>query len=458
MKQLLLRMITAEFFWISHTDLVVLMKRSEQNFESFWTETSWWLDSNVWKDDDFGEIDEHWVDVFFTNFDTISDALDMRYRFFGELTVSKIVTYQNFCFDVAVEISSFSESKKRWIDAFSVDSNMYSNVKDERLEHFDEMTDSKIDADSNIWLNVANFRTRIFWSSDSSVENEIHEAKKHWIESFFIDCKALLTVAIVRIELVDEIIASTVISDFNMCFRDVAKKASDFCRAGESSRRMTADFSTTVHVDLTVLIMRFELLIDFFAYWLRTWLRSLSLKLKLFSHRMQIIFERLVSFANETSAKSTRRISIHSFKDVDFMMLCLAYQISNVKFHRHVSNNVNKFDFRYWCWHCWRCCKNFSDSLNRRFSHVKIESKISISWNVDVDFAASSVFNAFDLTRLAFLTALNLVFLTIFRAFASCCSTISLVYSSRNCKTNSYACWFWASHEEYWKRCEFQVS
>ena len=249
---------------------------------------------------------------------------------------------------------------------------MYSNVKNKKFKHFDEMIDSKINVDLNIWLNISNFKTRIFWFC---IESEIHETEKHWIDSFFIDCNTLLTVAIEKIEFVNEIIVSKIISNFDTCFRDVAKKISDFCK---TNRQMFADFSTTWHADLIVLIMKSKLLIDFFACWLRTWLRNSFLKLKFFSHRMQIIFEQLINFANETSTKSTRKISIHSFKNVDYMMFCLSYQISKIKFHRHVNNNKNKFDFRYKYWHCWKCCKNFANSLNFRFSHVRFESKISI--------------------------------------------------------------------------------
>ena len=224
----------------------------------------------------------------------------------------------------------FWRIKKTLNKCIFVDSNMYSNVKDERLEHSDKMIDSKIDTNSNIWLDVANFRTRIFWFFDSNDVMKIHETEKHWIDSFFIDCNALLIVAIEKIEFVDEIIVSKIISNFDTCFRDVAKKTNDFCKTNESNKQMIVDFSTISHVNLIVLIMKFELLIDFFACWLRTWLRNLFLKLKFESQRMQIIFEILI-FANETFAKSIRKISIHSFNNVDFMIVCLSNQISKTK-------------------------------------------------------------------------------------------------------------------------------
>ena len=126
---------------------------------------------------------------------------------------------------------------------------MYSNIKNKKFKHFDEMIDSKINVNLNIWLNISNFKTKIFCFC---IENKIHETKKHWIDSFFIDCNTLLIVAIEKIELVDKIIVSKIISDFDTCFRDiakktkivrdVAKKTNDFCK---TNKQMFVDFSTT---------------------------------------------------------------------------------------------------------------------------------------------------------------------------------------------------------------------
>ena len=125
---------------------------------------------------------------------------------------------------------------------------------------------------------------------------------------------------------------------------------------------------------------------------------------------MQIIVE--IDFANKTN--SIRKISIHSLNDVDVMTFCLLYQISNATSSRQINNKMSKFDFRYNCWQCWKCCKNFAKSLNRRFSHVKIESKTSIFWTIDVDFAICSAFNILNLIRFAFLTILRSARLTTF--------------------------------------------
>ena len=315
--------IIVDCFFILHEISSVRNEKFELLIENFWTKVFW---CSEWdnRENENSETKKHWVDKLFIDCDAILIIASEKFELENEMTVSKRFVDSNTCFrDFANEVYETDESKKRWIDELSVDSDMYSSVKNEKLKNFDEMIDSKIDANSNVWLNVANFRSRIFWSFDSNVENEIHETKKHWIDSFFIDCNALLIVVIEKIELVDKIIVSKVISDSNTCFRDVAKKTSDSYKANESNKQMTVDFFTISHVDLTVLIMRFELLIDFFACWLRTWLRNLFLKLNFWSHFMQIIFE-ILTFANETFAKSTSKFLIHSLNDVDFMIVCLS--------------------------------------------------------------------------------------------------------------------------------------
>ena len=462
---------TADLFSISHTDLTVSIERNEHDSEDFRTEISWYSDSNVWEDDDLDEINEHWVDVFFIDSDTVFDALDERCEIFDEVIVSKILTHSNFCFDVAVKISDFcvvvceaDEADESMIADFFIIS--HTNLSEEILRSE---------------LSLSSFWIVNSWCSNSSVrENENIETEKHWFDSFFIDFDTIFDALDERCEFFDEVIASKIMTDFDICF-DVAVKISDSCEVDETDESLKIDFSSSSHIDLSVLIERDELLMSFFACCSRTCSRSFFLKLKILSHRIQIIFDSL-TFANATWTNLARKTSIHSFNDAEFNASCLSYQISKTKSQRQVSNNISKSDFRYRCWHCWRCCRNFASSLNCRSSHVKIESKISISWSVDVDFATSSAFNAFDLIRLAFLTALNLVFFAIFRAFDFCCSCcfccscwadevdeaikaktielskISHACSSRNCKTNSYACWFRAAHEEYWRRCESQVS
>ena len=406
MRQLLLKIVTVEFFSFSHIDLIVSIERDKSMIEDFWI------------------------------------------RFSDDSSI---------CFD---DVASETENDEAIVDFFDA-SHTKLNVKLVRDEQ-----------------NFEDFWTQMSWCLILSVrENENIWAKKHWFDSFFIDFDTISDALNVKCEFFDELIVSKIITDSNLCF-NVAIKISNFCETEETEKAIIADFFIVSDTNLSVSTERNEFLTDFFACCSRTCSRNLFLKLKLESQRMQIIFE-FLTFANETFAKSTRKISIHSLNDVDLMIVCLSNQISKAESQRQVNNSMSRSDFRYRRWHCWRCCKNFANSLNCRSSHVRVESKISISWSVDIDFSASSAFNAFDLTRLTFLTTLIFVFLIAFRFsdemfnFCSFCETdevneadeaikansvefskISHAFSSRNCKTNSYACWFRATHEEYWKRCE----
>ena len=86
---------------------------------------------------------------------------------------------------------------------------------------------------------------------------------------------------------------------------------------------------------------------------------------------------------------------------------------SNAKSHRHFDNKFSKFDLRYKCRHCCKCCKKIAISLyssNSNSLNVNVESKISIFWNVDVDLTICFVFEIFlNLTRLTFETS-NVIF------------------------------------------------
>ena len=147
-------------------------------------------------------------------------------------------------------------------------------------------------------------------------------------------------------------IDSKIIIDSNICF-DVAIKISNFCEIDETDESSKIDFFSSLHIDLNVLIEKNEMLLNFFACCFRTYSRNFSLKLKFESQRMQLIFEQLIfDFANETFAKSTRKILIHSFNDVDFMIVCLSNQISKTEFQKQMNNNISKFDSRYKCCHC----------------------------------------------------------------------------------------------------------
>ena len=90
------------------------------------------------------------------------------------------------------------------------------------------------------------------------------------------------------------------------------------------------------------------------------------------------------------------------FNDVNFDW---NLNYSNALSYKHFDNKFNKFDLWYWRWHCWKYCKKIAISLyksNSNLSNANVESKISISWNVNVDlticFALKIFLNLFCLT------------------------------------------------------------
>ena len=344
-----------------------------------------------------------WFDAFFNAFDMILNVAIEKFKHIDE-TDELIIFSISTCFFCEVnETNEQVTVVKHWFDIFFIDFDAIFSALNERWEFFDEMIVSKIITDSNfcfdVTIKISNFC-------------EIDEANKLMTADFFIVSRIILCVSIERFEFFDEVISKII------WHREMINEIRQICKTNVS---MTVNLFSISHIDLTVSIEKDELLTNFFACCSRTCSRNFFLKLKIWSHLMQIIFDNL-TFANATWTNSIRKTSIHSFNDAEFNTSCLSYQISKTKFQRQVSNNISRFDFRYKCWHCWKCCKKFANSLNRRFSHVSVESKISICWNVDVDFAISSAFNVFDLIRLAFLIALNLVFFAIFRAFNFCCS------------------------------------
>ena len=181
-----------DFFIVSYTRLTVSIERDALMIEDFWIEISWCFDSNVWEDDDFNEVTKHWVDLFFFDSDTFSDVWTERCVLSCEMIVLKMNADSNICSDVA---------------DFSVDSDLASNVEDERDERFNRVTILNADADSNIE----------FW--------------------------------------------------------DLADEADDTC--------VTNDFFSISHTKLTALIEREEFLTSFRASWLRICSYSFLLKLKL---------------------------------------------------------------------------------------------------------------------------------------------------------------------------------
>ena len=113
---------------------------------------------------------------------------------------------------------------------------------------------------------------------------------------------------------------------------------------------------------------------------------------------------------------------ITSFTFWLWISFCCLYQI-NAKSRKHLSNKVNKFDSRYWYWHCRSCCTKFAISQNKFnfwISHRKVASKKSIFATTKVNFATFRTFNS---TRLISFEISSFVLF--------------------NCKTNEHSNDFW---------------
>ena len=117
---------------------------------------------------------------------------------------------------------------------------------------------------------------------------------------------------------------------------------------------------------------------------------------------------------------------------------------ANANFRRHLNNKSNTFDFRYkfWFWICWRCCKKLIILLYRsnfRISHMRVESKISISTKVDVDFEVFCliiclIFNLIDsirfLIRISTRISNSICFWAFFFSFLSFLDLFSFTFDS----------------------------
>ena len=158
---------------------------------------------------------------------------------------------------------------------------------------------------------------------------------------------------------------------------------------------------------------------NFEISWLRICSYNSLLKLKFCLQSLQIIRTLIISEFDEISIDSdiisnvfnwkfefleTRRTNVSEnvfakillkrFNEINFDWIL---NHSDAKSHRHFDNKFSKSDLRYWCWHCWKCCKKIAISLyksNSNLSKANIESKISIFWNFNVCFVVSMSFNS----------------------------------------------------------------
>ena len=231
------------------------------------------------------------------------------------------------------------------------------------------------------------------------------------VVDFFVDFDVISNAKNWKIERFNKMIASNVIANSNIEFWNFVNDSCDFCE--------TNDFFSISHTKLTVLIEKWKFLIDFRISWLRICSYNFLLKLKFCLQSLQIIRTFVISEFDKISIDSniissvfnwkfeffeTRRTNV--FENVFVKILSKRFNEinsnwilnhSDAKSHRHFDNKFSKFDLRYWCWHCWKCCKKIAISLyksNSNLSNANVESKISIFWNFDVCFVVFMIFNS----------------------------------------------------------------
>ena len=235
-------------------------------------------------------------------------------------------------------------------------------------------------------------------------------------DNFFIDFDVILSVAIEKFEHFDDID-----SDIDV---NVAEKIDETDETCETNEQMIVDFFLILYVNSDVKIQKFEFFdvineiddaIDFWIWCSRICSWNLFLKLKSASQCLQIICEFVqwnwICFNRRFIDEKWTKHSTHEWycdeefkiKINDFAInsseiienahvkslskFCMMLKIwflnhANAKSRTHLNNKSNTFCFKYWCWICWKFCKKFIILLYRsnfKISHMRIESKISIS-------------------------------------------------------------------------------
>ena len=398
------------------------------------------------------------MNLFFIDSDTIIDAINEKCDFFDEMIVSKIIANSNICFcDVANVINvcdsnETNESSK--IDFFSFCKNVcvwkknvfvktisksckkmnfdwFSNQMSTKSQKIIFIHSSNFDSQHKcwhcwkcwmkmmIWLNRFFFKFWWNWfelkiskfaNSDNVFDCTTSKAENdELIVDIFVDFDVISNAKNWKIERFNKMIASNVIADSNIDFWDFVNDSCDFCEAN--------DFFFVSHIKLTALIERWEFSINFRVSWLRICSYNFLLKLKFCLQNLQIARIFIISWSDEFSIDfdiissdfnwrfeffETRRINV--FENAFVKILSKRFnEINsnwilnhlNAKLHKHFDNKFNRFDLRYRCWHCSKCCKKFVISLycSKSNSLQTDESNVSISWNFDVDFTII-VFNS----------------------------------------------------------------
>ena len=237
------------------------------------------------------------------------------------------------------------------------------------------------------------------------------------VADLFVNSDLVFNARSERFERFSIVIDLNAVANSNIEFWDFADWANNTC--------VTNDFFLILHTKLIALIERWEFLTSFRTSWLRICSYNFSLKLKFCLQILQIIwttcwfdaffidfditssvFNWRFEFFDETRREDVSenvfaRALLKRFNEMNSNWIL---NHSDARSHRHFDNRFSKFDLRYRCWHCLRCCKKIATSLyssNSDSLHA-VESKISIFWSVDVDltvcFAFEIFLNSFRLT------------------------------------------------------------
>ena len=362
------------------------------------------------------------------------------------MIISKINVDLNICFDVAIEIDDFSDEIEQTIVDFFFVSHVNLIVSIEKNELTIERFWTSIFWNfwteicnfcetnrivtflivdfffvSHIDLNVWNWKNELMtWffvcclrlcSRNDFLKLKISSQCRH-VDNFFVDFDAISNAKNWKIERFNKMIVLNVIANSNIDFWNFVNDLCDFCE--------TNNFFSISHTKLIALIEKWKFLTNLKISWLRIFSYNFLLKLKFCLQSLQIVRTFVISKFNEISIDfdttsnvlnlkfeflEIRRINVFEnvfvkilwkrFNEINFDWI-LNY--SDAKSQKHFDNKFSKFDLRYWCRHCCKCCKKVAISLynsNSNSSNVNVESKISIFWNVNVDLTICFVFEIF---------------------------------------------------------------
>ena len=228
------------------------------------------------------------------------------------------------------------------------------------------------------------------------------------IDNLFVDSDVISSAKDWKVDYFNKVTVSNATADSNIDFWDFASEANDTC--------VTNDFFLISHIKLIALIEKWEFLTNFRASWLRIcsynsllklklclqilqffwticWFDAFSLDFDITSNVLNWKFEFLETRRTDAFENVFAKILSKRFNEINSNWIL---NHSNAKSHRHFDNKANRFDLRYKCLHCSKCCRKFVTLLYcSKFDSLQTEkSNVSIFWNLDVFFVVSMISNS----------------------------------------------------------------